>query len=158
MKSPWLAVKHISYNLSRTSQTLSAKAGGQTDVIVMDFNKTFDKVDHQRLLLKLHRIGISRQIITWIGAFLSGRSQCVVLDGENSDSCPVQSGVLQGSVLGPCLFLLCINDTADTIHFADDTIRYLTVSKEPVCQALQRDLSNLEQWENNWSMSLNPDI
>ena len=156
-----LAVKHNSYNLSRTRSD-SLNQGGQTDVIVMDFSKAFDKVDHQRLLLKLNRIGISSQIITWIGAFLAGRSQSVVLDGENSDSCPVQSGVPNSSVLGPCLFLLYINDMPDTIHsnirlFTNDTIMYMTVSKESDCQALQRDLSKLEQWENERLMSFNPD-
>ena len=69
------------------------KQGGQADVIVMDFSKAFDKVDHQRLLLKLHRLGINTGVITWIQSFLSGRSQRVVLDGETSDACPVLSGV-----------------------------------------------------------------
>ena len=73
-------------------------------MIVMDFSKVFDKVDHQRLLRKLHRIGINSSVVKWISAFLSNRSQLVVLDGEESDSCPVQSGVAQGSVLGLCLF------------------------------------------------------
>ena len=58
--------------------------GGQTDVIIMDFSKAFDKVDHQRLLLKFHRLGINTTVIAWIKSFLSGRSQNVVLDGEQS--------------------------------------------------------------------------
>ena len=75
------------------SDTLNEK--GQTDIIVMDFSKAFDKVDHQRLLLKLHRLGINKDVITWIGSFLSGRTQRVVLEGEESESCPVMSGVPQ---------------------------------------------------------------
>ena len=119
----------------------------------MDFSKAFNKVDYQRLLLKLHRIGINSSVVKWISAFLSNRSQLVVLDGEGSDSCPVQSGVPQGSVLGPCLFLIYINDTPDIIHsnhirlFADNTIIYPTVSNQSDCQALQTDLTYLEEWE-----------
>ena len=62
---------------------------GQTDIIVMDFSKAFDKVDHKRLLLKLHCFGINNDIITWIGSFLSNRTQRVVLEGEESDTCHV---------------------------------------------------------------------
>ena len=99
----------------------------QTDVLVMDFSMAFDKVDHQRLMLELHRLGINSGIITWVKSFLSNRSQTVVLDGEHSDSCPVLSGVPQGSVLGPCLFLMYINGMPDSIKsnirlFADGTI------------------------------------
>ena len=120
------------------------------------------KVDHQRLLLKLHRLGINHNVITWIGSFLSGRTQRVVLKGEESESCPVMSGVPQGSVLGPCLFLLYINDMPDTIQsnirlFSDDTIMYLTVSNQTDCQVLQNDLIKLENWEREWLMSFNLD-
>ena len=140
--------------------TLNEK--GQTDVIVMDFSKAFDKVDHQRLLLKLHRLGINNKVISWIQSFLSNRSQSVVLDGEHSDSCPVLSGVPQGSVLGPCLFLMYINDMPDTIKsnirlFADDTIMYLTISNQEDCNSLQTDLTKLEAWEKEWLMAFNPD-
>ena len=78
--------------------------GGQTDVIVMDFSKAFDKVDHQRLLLKLHRLGINRTVFAFIKSFLSGRSQNVVLDGKQSGACPVLSGVLRDPYLGPACF------------------------------------------------------
>ena len=136
--------------------------GGQTDVIVMDFSKAFDKVDHQMLLLKLLRLGINGRVVTWIQSFLSNRSQSVVLDGEHSDSCPVLSGVPQGSVLGPCLFLMYTNDIPDSIKsnirlFADDTIMYLTISTQDDCHALQSDLTKLEAWEKEWLMAFNPD-
>ena len=135
---------------------------GQTDIIVMDFSKAFDKVDHKRLLLKLHHFGINNAVITWIGSFLSNRTQRVVLEGEESDTCPVMSGVPQGSVLGTCLFLLYVNDMPDMIEsyirlFADDTIMYLTVSNQADSQALQSDLSKLETWESEWLMAFNPD-
>ena len=131
-------------------------------MIVMDFSKAFDKVDHQRLLLKLYRLGINSGVITWITSFLSNRSQSVVLDGEHSDSCPVLSGVPQGSVLGPCLFLMYINDMPNSIKsnirlFADDTIMYLTISNQDDCHALKSDLTKLEAWEKEWLMAFNPD-
>ena len=99
----------------------------------MDFSKASDKVDHQRLLLKLHRLGINHGVITWIRSFLSDRSLCVVFDSDKSDTCHVLSGVPQGQVLGPCLFLMYINDMPDSIKsnirlFADDTIMYPTIS------------------------------
>ena len=85
-----------------------------------------------------------------------------MLEGGESDTCPVMSGVPQDSVLGPCLFLLHTNDMPDMIEsnirlFADDTIMYLTVSNQTDCQALQSDLSKLETWESEKLMVLNPD-
>ena len=105
----------------------------------MDFSKAFDKVSHTRLLYKLERYGVSSAVCGWIKSFLTGRTQQVVIDGESSESVPVTSGVPQGSVLGPSLFLVFINDMPDyrshaTIRlFANDTIAYLTVSSMEDC-------------------------
>lgn len=149
--------------LTFTQQILDNMADGkQTDVAVMDFSKAFDKVDHLRLVLKLKRMGINNKTSNWIQSWLSNRSQKVVVDGHASDSCPVLSGVPQGSVLGPCLFLIYINDMPDSLIsnvrlFADDTIVYLTISSLTDCHTLQSDLQKLEQWEQEWLMSFNPD-
>ena len=139
----------------------SMASGKQTDVAVMDFSKVFDKVDHQRLNLKLKRMGINNKTSNWIGAWLSHRFQRVVVDGHTSNSCPVLSGIPQGSVLGPCLILIYINDMPDTLKsnvrlFADDTIVYLTISVLTDCHTLHSDLHKLEKWEEEWLMSFNP--
>ena len=73
----------------------NASAGIQTDVILLDFSKAFDKVSHSTLLWKLHKYGIRGKVLSWIQAFLGNRSQKVVIDGEESDSKPVNSGVPQ---------------------------------------------------------------
>ena len=126
--------------------------GHQTDNLVMDFSKAFDKVGHKRLLEKITRYGITRHTNKWIRQFLSGRRQRVVHDGEQSDMVPVTSGVPQGSVLGPCLFLLYINDLAEGLDatvrlFADDIIAYLVIEGTADAELLQRNLDRLAHWE-----------
>ena len=105
-------------------------AGKQIDLILLDFSKAFDKVNHSKLLRKLHQYGIRGNALNWIRAFLGNRSQTVVLDGEESGSVPVTSGVPLGSVLGLILFLIYTNDLPDELAskvrlFADDTAVYL---------------------------------
>ena len=138
------------------------KEGGQSDVIVIDFSKAFDKVDHQRLMLKLHRLDINAGVMAWIQSFLSGRSQRVVLKVEISDACPVLSGVPQVQCWVHAFFLMYINDITENIQsnirlFADDTIMCLTISNKSDCQDQQRDLSKLETWERECLMAFNPD-
>ena len=87
----------------------------QTNLIIMDFAKAFDKVQHRRLLHKLDYYGIRGSTHKWINSWFSGRTQQVVLDGQASDLVPMLSGVPQGSVLGPVLFLAFINDLPDNI-------------------------------------------
>ena len=134
----------------------------QCDTIVMDFSKAFDKVSHNRLLFKIDRAGIDPQTSAWIKSWLWGRSQKVVVDGEESDGVPVTSGVPQGSVLGPILFLIFIDDLPEyTKHsevrlFADDTIVYLTITSVDDCLNLQEDLKRLEEWEKEWQMEFHP--
>ena len=136
-------------------------AGSQTDLVLLDFSKAFDKVNHQKLLLKLHRYGIRCPSLKWIQAFLSGRTQTVVLENEKSDTVPVTSGVPQGSVLGQILFLIYRNDLPDRTRskvqlFADDTAMYLAVSNLHDAHILQQDLDQLHEWELQWNMEFNP--
>ena len=134
-------VNDIAFNMQK---------GHQNDVVVMDFAKAFDKVAHNRLLYKLPSYGVKGNTLGWIGSFLSGRSQKVVLEGKSSSSAPVLSGVPQGSVLGPVLFLIYINDLPEYVSnstvllFADDTFLYLTIHNSSDCTILQDDLNNLQ--------------
>ena len=132
------------------------------DAILLDFSKAFDKVCHRKLLLKLEHYGVGGKIYAWIKDFLSGRTQNVVVRGTNSESSPVTSGVPQGSVLGPLLFLVYINDMPLTVEsslplFADDSLLYKTIKKLADIHILQNDLDKLVLWENDWSMEFHPE-
>ena len=135
--------------------------GKTVDVIAMDFAKAFDKVSHLLLLHKLHGFGIQGKNNDWIKCWLIGRTQQVVLDGVFSEPCPVSSGVPQGSVLGPTLFLMYINDIGDGIRshirlFADDTIIYRSINSIADAQILQEDLNRLYRWSQEWLMEFHP--
>ena len=134
----------------------------QIDAILLDFSKAFDKVPHQRLLLKLHHYGIRGRLLSWVEDFLSSRSQQVLVDGRSSGTAGVTSGVPQGSVLGPLLFLVFINDLPDCVSsevrlFADDCLMYRPVRDQADAVALQEDLDHLQVWERTWQMSFNAD-
>ena len=138
----------------------NASVGKQTDIILLDLSKAFNKVNHSKLLWKLHQYGIHGCELAWIRAFLGSRSQQVVIDGRNH-SIQVTSGVPQGSVLGPILFLVYINDLTDEVRsrvrlFADDMALYLTMESEKCSSALQTDLDILSAWETRWDMEFNP--
>ena len=143
--------------------TSSLDKGIQTDMVVLDFSKEFDRVPHQRLLRKLLHYGIRGNTHSWIASFLSDRTQRVVVEGSSSDRVPVISGVPQGSVLGPLLFLLFINDLPDKIAskirlFADECIVYGQIKDQSDCEALQEDLNRLAEWETKWGMAFHPQM
>ena len=115
------------------------------DCVYLDFSKAFDKVPHQRLLVKLKTMGIDGKVLEWIRDWLSHRKQRVVLNGTNSKWQPVLSGVPQGSVIGPLLFILYINDldtgiTSNISKFADDTKLFYRVPDNVTSSALQSDV------------------
>ena len=135
----------------------------QVDVILLDFSKAFDHVPHMRLLHKLKFYCVAHNTHACISDFLRNRSQKVLLDGVSSEISPVQSGVPQGSVLGPLLLLLFINDLPDTISsqstvklFADDCVLYRKIKCEEDAIKLQQDLDQLQQWEVDWRMEFHP--
>ena len=136
------------------------------DVIYLDFSKAFDKVGHRRLMRLLMHHGISGYIHRWIGFWLTKRRQRVVLNGAKSDWKDVTSGVPQGSVLGPSLFLIYVNLIDDCLStrkggfiskFADDTKLARVIDTQEDSMELQTELDNLTQWSHNCTMNFNED-
>ena len=133
---------------------------GQTDVVLLDFSKAFDKVSHQHLSAKLDHYGIRGNTLNWINSFLSDRKQAVSVNGSHSTWVNVTSGVPQGSVMGPVLFLLYINDIQEQIQskiklFADDSILYREIKTQEDLHILQKDLETLATWSQTWLMHFN---
>ena len=130
------------------------------DSIYLDYAKAFDKVDHRLLIKKLHLYGISDNVINWIESFLSNRTQTVVVDGFKSFVAFIISGVPQGTVLGPILFLIFINDMDNCVAhsivrlFADDTRVSKAISCALDVPKLQHDLDAIVKWSNQNNMAL----
>ena len=140
--------------------TSALEYGDNLDALYMDFAKAFDTVPHQRLLVKLKGYGIGGAVLQWIDAFLSGRRQRVVVNGSKSTWAQATSGIPQGSVLGPLLFVCFINDMPSVVKspvhlFADDTKLYRRVTTLEDHKALQDDLTNREDWSTKWNLCFN---
>ena len=127
------------------------------DTIYLDFAKAFDRVAHERLLKKVSAFGIRGSVLSWVRDFLTGRRQYVSVKGESSSWRDVLSGVPQGSVLGPILFIPYINDLPEVVNsivkiFADDTKLYI---KDSNCDVIQQDLDALFTWAQLWQLRFN---
>ena len=142
----------------------SLDEGYEVPGVFLDISKAFDKVWHKGLLYKLEQNGIKGPLLNILANFLRSRKQRVVLNGQHSSWSDILAGVPQGSILGPLLFLIYINDLADGLQcnpklFADDTSLFSTVYDiNEATNSLNNDLVKITQWAYQWKMSFNPDI
>ena len=138
------------------------EGGKEVRVVFLDISKAFDKVWHAGLLRKLEALGIQSPLLQWFESYLCNRKQRVVIEGQCSDWRSINSGVPQGSVLGPLLFLIYINDITDDLAslpliYADDTT-LLEIVDDPAVSAgrLNSDLNKIAVWADKWSVTMNP--
>ena len=151
------------YLLDEIHQAFDSTESYEVRAVFLDISKAFDKVWHDGLIFKLEQNGISGNLLKLFHNYLSNRKQRVVLNGSYSDYSTVESGVPQGSVLGPLLFLIYINDLERNIKsnikfFADDTMLF-SIVKNPELSAndLNHDLNIISQWAYQWKLEFNPD-
>ena len=136
--------------------------GKEVRAIFCDISKAFDRVWHKGLSFKLKAAGVSGSLLNWFCDYLNDRRQRVVLPGGNSEWSDNKAGVPRGSILGPLLFLLYINDIVEDIHssirlFADDTSHYIIVDNPTeAANQLNSDLEKINQWAKKWLVTFNP--
>ena len=170
MKNSLISEKHFGFVPGRSctlqllrcveSWTKSLDDGTQVDVIYTDYSKAFDRVSHSKVLKKLDGLGVRGYILGWIQNFLCGRRQKVKVHSSYSEWALVKSGVPQGSVLGPVLFMIFINDLPDAIQgttinlFADDAKLDQTIKTESDVNVLQESLTSMISWSKTecWQM------
>ena len=152
-----ISITHLIYSSFDCNPTLDVRS------VYLDISKAFDRVWHTGLLFKLRRCGISGNLYNLLQSFLSNRQQRTVLNGKSSAWGNISAGVPQGSVLGPLMFLVYINDLTKDLKctvklFADDTSIF-TIVRDPNVAAidLNHDLEHIKLWANRWKMSFNPD-
>ena len=136
--------------------------GGNVDVIYCDIMKAFDQVPKCRLLHKISSYGIKGKILKWIENFLTNRTQTVIVNGVKSSESKVTSGVPQGSVLGPLLFVIYINDMPLCVNssmymYADDTKVFREIAHDDDVEKLQNDLDRLGKWSEDWLIRFHPE-
>jgi hypothetical protein len=142
--------------------TKAVDDGKAADVFYLDFAKAFDKVAHKRLIVKVEAKGIEGKISHWLKEWLSDRTQTVIVDGKESDESKVESGVPQGTVMGPPLFTIYIDDIEDfvklielLIKFADDNKGLKIIKSLADRDKLQQTLDSLCEWARIWAMEFN---
>ena len=147
---------------------LSIKHRKLIDIVYLDFKKAFDSLVHSKILVKLSCYGIGHELLEWIHSFLTGRTQRVIVDNVLSEPIAVGSGVVQGSVLGPLVFILFINDIVDCLDrnevnstscciFADDLKLYSSYESTMPNNSLTNTIRNIENWSRLWQLAINPD-
>ena len=151
-------VKNLLEVINKWTEALDE--GKPIDAVYLDFAKAFDSVPHQRLILKIDSYSITSKVQSWIRAFLTNRRQRVSISGSVSEWSPVTSGVPQGSILGPVLFVIFINDLPDVLNswcqmYADDTKVSTTVDSKKESQVLQKDIDRLVEWADRWQLHFN---
>ena len=142
----------------RETHLLTTTASESKDIAValFDLTKAFDRVPHGLLLLKLRSVGITRPLLSWLRSYLADRTQVVAVHGITSNTVPVISGVPQGSVLGPLLFLIYANDLCFSdffkdkdsalVLYADDTTLYKPITCEMDFSDFQKDIDAIHNW------------
>ena len=137
-------------------------SGSQTDVIYLDISKAFDSICHKELLDKVYSMGVKIRLWEWFKCYFSGRRQKVQINSCQSSLLAVISGIPQGSILGPLLFIIYMNDLPGYINFAkslmfvDDTKCYSSIRSSLDSDILQKDLDSTVSWSRKWNLSFNP--